>query len=159
MKCKLLACLVFGSVFILADAQRFTYATAITKEKTSFQTRTPWRPTLDVRSDVAMVYGMDDRPDMTFEQRVQSWRDRGYAAQFMTGIVWGNYQDYFSGKWDGVKHFDEGQKEQNGDTIWHGGNMPYIVPTLNFLKYFKEKIIKRVIDAGVDAIYLEELVF
>lgn len=156
MKCKLLACLVFGSAFILADAQRVTSAKVITKEKTSFQTRTPWRPTLDVRSDVAMVYGMDDRQGMTFEQRVQSWCDRGYAAQFMTGIAWGNYQDYFLGKWDGVKHFDEGQKEQNGDTIWHGGNMPYIVPTLNFLKYFKEKIIKRVIDAGVDAIYLEE---
>ncbi|MDR3653396.1 MAG: hypothetical protein P4L34_10570 [Paludibacter sp.] len=74
MKCKLLACLVFGSVFILADAQRVTSATAITKEKTSFQTRIPWRPTIDVRSDVAMVYGMDDRPDMTFENNQEGIR-------------------------------------------------------------------------------------
>ncbi|HZL10359.1 MAG TPA: hypothetical protein VFC65_10205 [Prolixibacteraceae bacterium] len=126
------------------------------KEKTSFQTRGQWKPTTDVRSDAVLVYGADDRPGMSFEQRVQSWRDRGYNAQFMTGIAWGNYQDYFLGKWDGVKHFDEGQVEQNGDTIWHGMNTPYIVPTKNFLRYFKEKIIKKVIDAGVEAIYLEE---
>jgi hypothetical protein len=93
---------------------------------------------------------------MTFEQRVQSWRDRGYHVAFMTGIAWGSYQDYFSGKWDGVSHLDEGQAEQNGETIWHGNNTPYIVPATNFLKYFKEQIIKRVIDSGIDAIYLEE---
>ena len=126
------------------------------KEKTTFQTGGTWKPTTDTRSDVAIVYGVSDRPGMTFEQRVQSWRDRGYTAAFMTGIAWGNYQDYFTGKWDGSPHFDEGQKEQNGDTIWHGRLTPYIVPTKNFLTYFKDKIIKRVIDAGIDAIYLEE---
>ncbi len=96
---------------------------------------------------------------MTFEQRVQSWRDKGYTAAFMTGIAWGGYQDYFTGKWDGTPHFDEAQVEQNGDTIWHGHLTPYIVPTSRFLNYFKEKIIKRVIDAGIDAIYLEETEF
>ncbi len=34
--------------------------------------------------------------------------------------------------------------------------VPYIVPSENFIKYLKETQIKRVIDAGVDAIYLEE---
>jgi hypothetical protein len=34
--------------------------------------------------------------------------------------------------------------------------VPYIVPTSNFIKYMKEKVIKRVIDAGIDAIFLEE---
>ena len=43
-----------------------------------------------------------------------------------------------------------------GDTIWHGHMVPYIVPTMNYLKYFKERHIKRVVDAGVDAIFLEE---
>lgn len=33
---------------------------------------------------------------------------------------------------------------------------PYIVPTENYLTYFKETQIKRVIDAGVDYIFLEE---
>jgi hypothetical protein len=125
-------------------------------EKTTFQTGGVWKPTTDTRSDVAIVYGVSDRRDMTFEQRVQSWRDHGYKAAFMTGIAWGNYQEYFTGKWDGKPHFDEAQMEMTGDTVWHGPLTPYIVPTRNFSNYFNEKIIKRVIDAGIDDIYLEE---
>ena len=34
--------------------------------------------------------------------------------------------------------------------------VPYIVPSENFLKYMKDCHIKRVIDAGVDAIFMEE---
>jgi hypothetical protein len=34
--------------------------------------------------------------------------------------------------------------------------VPYIVPTQNFLRYMKEVHVKRVIDAGIDAIYMEE---
>jgi hypothetical protein len=93
---------------------------------------------------------------MTFEDRVQSWRDKGYTTHFMTGIAWGEYQDYFTGKWDGKPHLDEGQVTQKGDTIWHGRMVPYIIPSENYLKYVKETIIKRVIDAGIDAIFLEE---
>jgi hypothetical protein len=74
----------------------------------------------------------------------------------MTGIAWGGYQDYFTGGWDGGPHLDEGQVQMDGDTIWHGPMVPYIVPTENYLAYFKERHIKRVIDAGVDHIFLEE---
>lgn len=126
------------------------------KEKTTFQTSAQWKPATDVRSDVAIVYGTSDRPGMTFEQRVQSWRDYGYTVHFMTGIAWGGYQDYFTGKWDGINHLGEGQVTEKGDTIWHGRLTPYLVPTTSFIKYMDEKIIKRVIEAGIDAIYLEE---
>ena len=51
---------------------------------------------------------------------------------------------------------DEGQVTQTGDTIWHGHMVPYIVPSENFLSYLKERHVKRVIDAGVDAIFMEE---
>lgn len=125
-------------------------------QKTTFQTASHWKPVTDIRSDAVMVYGANDRPDETFLQRVQSWRDHGYTTHFMTGIAWGEYQDYFVGKWDGKWHLDEGQKTMNGDTIWHGHLIPYIVPTMNYLKYFKERHIKPVIDAGIDAIFLEE---
>ncbi|MFR7824157.1 MAG: hypothetical protein ACLU30_13890 [Odoribacter splanchnicus] len=27
-------------------------------------------------ADASIVYGVNDRPEMTFEQRVNSWRDR-----------------------------------------------------------------------------------
>lgn len=131
------------------------------REKTVFQTGQPWKPTTDVRADVAIVYGVGGNPSekrsgLTFEERVQSWRDKGYITHFMTGIAWGEYQDYFTGKWDGEWHLDEGQVTQQGDTIWHGHLVPYIVPSMNFISYMKENHIKRVIDAGIDAIYLEE---
>ena len=48
------------------------------KDKTSFQASAPWNAAYNIRSDVAMVYG--------------------YNMPFMTGIAWGNYQDYFSGQ-------------------------------------------------------------
>jgi len=124
--------------------------------KTTFQTGSYWRPTIDVRSDAVMVYGTSSRPQMSFQQRVDGWRKRGYTTHFMTGIAWGGYSKYFSGKWDGKPHMDEGQKDMKGSIINHGPGSPYIVPTLNYLKYFKETQIKPVIDAGISEIFLEE---
>ena len=124
--------------------------------KTTFQTSSHWKPTIDVRSDAVMVYGTGSRPEMTFQNRVESWQKRGYTTHFMTGIAWGGYSDYFTGKWDGKPHMDEGQKDAKGDTILHNPGTPYIVPTLNYLKYFKETQIKPVIDAGIREIFLEE---
>ncbi|MNG70386.1 hypothetical protein D3C79_287710 [compost metagenome] len=129
--------------------------------KTTFQSSREWRPTIDNRADAVMIYGTGGNPSdksrkIPFEERVKSWRDRGYITHFMTGIAWGEYQDYFTGKWDGKMHLDEGQVDVKGDTIWHGHMVPYIVPTENYLKYIKEIHVKRVIDAGIDAIFMEE---
>jgi hypothetical protein len=126
------------------------------KQKTAFQTSSPWMPEIDVRSDIAIVYGVNDRKGMTFEQRVKTWRDHGYQTQFMTGIAWGSYEDYFLGKWDGINHLGVGQVTQKGDTIFHGKNMPYVVPVKSFVEYMKTAVIKRVIDAGITDIFLEE---
>lgn len=129
--------------------------------KTTFQSSREWRPTIDNRADAVMIYGTGGNPSdksqkIPFEERVKSWRDKGYITHFMTGIAWGEYQDYFTGKWDGKMHLDEGQVDVKGDTIWHGHMVPYIVPTENYLKYIKEMHVKRVIDAGIDAIFMEE---
>lgn len=128
--------------------------TITAQDKTSFQVSEPWNEAYDVRSDVVMVYGINDAGGK-FEERVKGWRDKGYNVQFMTGIAWGQYKDYFLGQYDGKPHLDEGQVQRNGDTIWHGRNVPYIVPSANFLTYLKTHV-KRAIDAGVTAIYLEE---
>ena len=121
-------------------------------DKTSFQEAAPWNPAYDIRTDIAMVYGMDS----TFRERVEGYRKQGYNVQFMTGIAWGNYQDYFTGKWDGTEHeTSEGQVDRNGNHIGHGKGIPYIVPTDNFIAYFKT-VIKKVIDDGITTIYLEE---
>lgn len=141
--------LLLGGASLPASAQTV-------QERTTFQTAARWKPTTDIQSDVVLCYGTQPDNGLSFEQRVQSWRDRGYKTHFMTGIAWGDYQDYFTGGWDGRKHLDEGQVTRQGDTIWHGHMVPYIVPTRNYLKYFIERQIERAIDAGIDAIYLEE---
>ncbi|MFT3750334.1 MAG: hypothetical protein QM768_18605 [Agriterribacter sp.] len=132
------------------------FANIQAQEKTAFQTAHHWIPEIDVRSDIAIVYGVSERGKMTFEERVKSWRDRGYKVHFMTGIAWGQYDDYFLGKWDGQNHLGEGQQTVKGDTIWHGRNIPYVVPVASFIKFMQEKVVKRVIDAGITSIYLEE---
>lgn len=144
---------IFSALIFIALLSLTIHAAAQeVREKTTFQTGGPWKPTTDIRSDLVMVYGTDG----DFAGRVASWRDHGYHVHFMTGIAWGNYQDYFTGKWDGISHFDEGQKSMRGDTIWHSPLVPYIVPTYNYLSYFKIRNIKPVIDQGIDAIFLEE---
>ena len=97
---RLLIPLALAAIAVAATAQQ-------KREKTTFQTSGQWKPVTDIRADAVMVYGANDRPRMTFRQRVQSWRDRGYTTHFMTGIAWGGYQDYFTGKWDGKWHLDE----------------------------------------------------
>ncbi|ANH83910.1 hypothetical protein A8C56_13085 [Niabella ginsenosidivorans] len=129
-------------------------ATVSAQEKTAFQIANAWDAAYDVRSDIAIVYGINDAGG-NFEERVKSWQDKGYKVHFMTGIAWGQYKDYFKGRFDGRPHFDEGQVQRNGDTIWHGKDVPYIVPSENYLQYIKTHI-KRAIDAGAGAIYLEE---
>ena len=144
-----------GLVGIFVVCQTSSYAQEkqiLDPVRTTIQSASGWSPTIDVRTDAVMVYGAD----ASLPNRIDSWKKRGYITHFMTGIAWGNYQDYFSGAWDGKEHADEGQKEMNGNIIWHNPGTPYIVPTKNYLEYFKQKNIKPVIDAGVDAIFLEE---
>lgn len=144
--------LLFASSFCLLVLKGFSQITSPAKnEKTSFQISAPWKAAYDVRSDVAIVYGVDS----SFEQRVKVWRSKGYNVQFMTGIAWGEYKDYFKGQWDGINHMDEGQVDRSGHVIGHGVDVPYTVPTDSYIRYFKT-VVKRAIDAGVSAIYLEE---
>ncbi len=152
--------LLAGAILTLASCSPKNVSAP--KDKTTFQTSRAWNEYIDNRADAVMVYGVGGNPSdregrsTSLEERLASWKERGYVTEFMTGIAWGEYQDYFTGEWDGKWHLDEGQVQMNGDTIWHGRMVPYIVPTENYLSYFKEKHIKRVIDAGVDAIFLEE---
>ena len=147
---------------LLVSACAVGSVTSENNTKTTFQTSRGWMPEIDNRADAVMVYGVGGNPSdkgrgkKTLEERIASWKERGYKVDFMTGIAWGEYQDYFTGEWDGKWHLDEGQVNAKGDTIWHGHMVPYIVPTESYLEYFKERHIKRVIDAGITSIYLEE---
>lgn len=120
-------------------------------ERTCFQTGAPWSGIANLRSDVAIVYGVD----AGLPQRIQTWRDRGYRIHVMTGVSWGSYQDYLYGRFDGVNHEDEAQTDRAGKKVSHGGDVYYMCPGTNFGKYLSQGV-QRALDAGAEAIHLEE---
>jgi hypothetical protein len=134
-----------------ADPQAFPADPAQVLERTSFQTAQPWTPVGNLRSDVAMVYGIGK----TLPERVKSWRDRGYRVHLMTGVSWGEYQDYLYGRFDGKNHEDNAQTDRNGKKISHGGDVYYMCPAENFGEFLCVGV-QRGLDAGVEAIHLEE---
>lgn len=83
---------------ILVGSHTFAGATetqgAPNDERLTFQTTPGWSPRVNLNADVAMVYGIDT----SLPRRMQSWRDHGYKTWVMTGVAWGNYQDYVHGR-------------------------------------------------------------
>ena len=120
-------------------------------ERTCFQTGQPWSEKGNLRSDVAIAYGIDS----SLPQRIQSWRDRGYRIHVMTGVSWGKYQDYLYGRFDGVNHEDEAQTLRDGSKRSHGGDVYYMCPSISYGKFLCAGI-QRALDAGTEAIHLEE---
>ena len=120
-------------------------------ERTVFQTHEPYRDRIDSRADVAIVYGIDK----TMPARIKTWRDKGYRIHLMTGVAWGEYQDYYYGRFDGVNHEDEAQTRDNGEKIGHGGDVYYMSPGKNYGKFLSVGV-RRALEAGVEAVHLEE---
>jgi len=120
-------------------------------ERTCFQTSQAWSSLGDLRSDVAIVYGID----AGLPKRMETWRDHGYRIHVMTGVAWGQYQDYLYGRFDTVNHEDEAQTERNGKKISHGGDVYYMCPGENYGKFLCVGV-QRALDAGAEAIHLEE---
>ena len=120
-------------------------------ERTCFQTGKAWSPQGNLRSDVAIVYGIDTN----LPARIETWRAHGYRIHVMTGVAWGEYQDYLYGRFDGINHEDEAQTERNGNKISHGGDVYYMCPGTNYGKFLCVGI-QRALDAGAEAIHLEE---
>jgi hypothetical protein len=118
---------------------------------TSFQIGAPWSSARDLAADTAIVYGINEN----FEQRIASWRDQGYRVEFMTGAAWGNYSDYVEGRFDNANHMDDAQVRRDGTRVMHDGSTPYFVPSPTYVAYLKTQL-KRAIDGGAGAIYMEE---
>lgn len=121
------------------------------EELTGYQAGEAFRPSVDLGCDFVMVYGIDD----SMPERIRQYRNQGYVIHLMTGIAWGEYQDYLDGRWDGRKHQDEGQVQRDGAGVRHNPTVPYMVPSVAFSEYLTERL-KTAVDAGVEAIHLEE---
>ena len=131
--------------------QNVLAADPLAQENTCFQTGKAWTPEGNLRADVAIVYGIDTN----LPARIESWRAHDYHIQVMTGVAWGEYQDYLYGRFDGINHEDEAQTDREGNKIGHGGDVYYMCPGTNYGKFLCVGV-QRALDAGAEAIYLEE---
>ena len=120
------------------------------EERTGVQEASAFSREFDVQSDFVMVYGFHD-----LKNRIAKWKKRGYVIHLMTGVSWGEYQDYLYGRFDGIDHHDEGQLRRNGSDISHGKDVPYMVPSNSFAHYLASNL-RKAVDCGVEAIHLEE---
>jgi hypothetical protein len=151
----MLSTVVSPTPVVLAD-EPTTSAAGVTdrpqkEERLSFQSKDPYRPREHLNADVAMVYGIDK----TLPDRIKTWHDQGYIVHVMTGVSWGDYLDYYFGRWDGKHREDEAQQMKNGEKIGHGGDVYYISPGDDYGRYLCEGV-KRALDAGAEAVHLEE---
>ena len=138
---------------LCAPAQAIpSQATQTAPGRIIFQTAREWTPRTNINADTVMIYGLDD----TTSARIKSWREHGYRVTVMTGVAWGRYAPYLRGDFDGKEHWDETQKEKSGKLILHGGReVPYVAPSVSYGRYLA-KGAQEAIDAGAEAIYLEE---
>jgi hypothetical protein len=121
------------------------------EERTSFQSSGGYTPRTHLNADVAMVYGIDK----SLPERLKTWRDKGYICHVMTGVAWGEYQDYLYGRFDGKNHEDEAQTERDGKRISHGRDVYYMSPGESYGKFLCVGV-QRALEAGAEAIHLEE---
>ena len=154
-KMNLRACLLVALPCSLGSAQEtpkaFPEDPLQTLERTCFQTAKPWSPQGNLRSDVAICYGIDS----TLPDRVATWKNRGYRVHLMTGVAWGQYQDYLYGRFDEKNHEDNAQTDRNGKKISHGGDVYYMCPAENYGEFLCVGV-QKALDAGVEAVHLEE---
>lgn len=152
-----LKCILTVAVFSVVSArsedavQAFPHDPGQILERTCFQTGQPWSEKGDLRSDVTLVYGID----RSLPDRIQTWRDHGYRIHVMTGVSWGEYQDYLYGRFDGTNHEDEAQTVSDGRKSSHGGDVYYMCPSISYGRFLCAGI-QRALDAGAEAIHLEE---
>jgi len=121
------------------------------EELTGYQHGGGYVPEIDFGHDFVMVYGIGPK----MPEYIKQFKDKGYVVHLMTGIAWGQYQDYLDGKVDGREHWDESQYDRYGKPVLHNPTIPYMVPTISFGEYLTERM-KIAVDAGVEAIHVEE---
>jgi hypothetical protein len=121
------------------------------EQRLTFQTHRPWDPRTNLNADVAICYGIEP----SLPDRMKSWRDHGYETQLMTGVAWGEYQDYLYGRFDGKNHEDEAQVEKSGKKVSHGRDVYYLSPGPDYGQFLSVGVCKA-LDAGATAVYLEE---
>ena len=121
--------------------------------RTTFQHNCGYRPRFDLRADEVMVYGISNAT----LKWIDEWRQNSPKTRVsvMTGVAWGGYRDFLRGDFDGVNHQDDAQVQADGSVKMHDATTPYFSPSIAFADYLEARL-KKVVDAGITDLYLEE---
>jgi len=122
--------------------------------KTLFQTNRSFDPGIAIPSDGVILHCHGAEPE-DMAKTLKSWQEKGYLTQrmFFADSDAGNI--YTTGKFDGIKHPEDIEKDQNGNPVLCAGVRPYMVPTKAWIQYLETQA-KYGIDGGARAILPEE---
>lgn len=124
------------------------------KHNIAFFTSSVYDQQYDINGDIVII-----RSDFkTAKRKISSWKKHGYSVHFSVNLSWGDFSEYLNGKWDDINHWEDVQCDRFGKYVFHGPNIPYIIPTVSFNNYILSKLIP-VLEYGVEAIHIEEPYF
>ena len=118
---------------------------------TGYQNGNHFSPYVDLGNDFVMVYAFCR--DEALYNLINEYKEKGYVIHLMVGSAWGDFRDYYKFPGEEGNKMDESQIMRNGEHVRE--SVPYMVPTVEFSDYLTERL-KVAVDAGVEAIHLEE---
>lgn len=124
------------------------------KAKTCFQTNTPYEPRTALAVDSVIVHRHGEDP-IKLAQMIGSWKQHGYTVGRMFFADSDATNEYWTGKWDGMPHPQEVERNQKGEVRMCAGIRPYMLPTEGWIRYLEEMAVESV-NAGADAVLPEE---
>lgn len=122
--------------------------------KTFFQTNVPYDPRIAIATDAVVVHRHGDALE-NLTRAIKSWQDKGFVAGRMFFADSDATNAYWKGKWDGVPHEDEVERDAAGNVVLCSGVRPYMLPTEGWTRHLEE-MTRTSIEAGADAILPEE---
>lgn len=148
--------LAFGICFLASAAlgQQAPATRPFMKTKTFFQTGRPYSPQMALAVDSVVVHQHAQEPAKVAES-ISSWKQQGYTVgrMFFADSDAGN--TYWTGKWDGVPHPQEVERDEKGEVRMCADIRPYMLPTEGWTRYLEQMVIES-INAGADAVLPEE---
>jgi len=122
--------------------------------KTFFQTNSRYDPRIGIATDAVVVHRHGEALE-SLRKSIGSWKAQGFVVGRMFFADSDATNAYWKGKWDGVPHEDEVERDAKGRVVLCAGIRPYMLPTEGWMRHLEE-MTRFSIEAGADAILPEE---
>ena len=78
--------------------------------------------------------------DKNLRSVIDEHKKKGYQVFVSVSLSRCTYPEYLDGRYDDVSHMDEMQTDENGNTVFYGPNIPYVVPTVSYVHFLFSKL-------------------